>query len=579
MSRVLLGALCLLGALVMATTALAYWSAGGIGSGSSSTATMPTGATPSVAVSGRDVTVSFAQNAFADTTIGAAGGYYVVRRYAEGGTTPITPGAGCGADITGAAATLSCTEAAVPLGRWEYRVTPHYDSFVGTEGPRSAVAAVAPAAPTLGSVAAQNPAAGATDGPIVATWSAVTGATGYNVYRRVAGGSYSFTTPLNGATPVTGLTFSDTTATNSTTYDYVVRATAGPPAGESASSNELSAKVVTRPPAPAGAVSAVPGSGGKLTVSWAAVTDVAGYNVYRRTSTGAFTFSAPLNGVAPVTTTSYVDTNPVSGSAYVYVVRSVRTGAGSAQVESVNSAESASASCSDAFFQNPISASAPNNYFRLGEASGTVAVNAVTTTRNGVYGGGVTLGQPGAIRCSTNTAATFNGSTGYVGAASGTSSVAGPNIFTIEAWFKTSVGGGKLVGFGRSRTGSSTSFDRHVYLTNAGRVVFGVRPAGVVRTVASASSYIDDQWHMVTATLGAAGMVLYVDGVQVAADAATVSGESYNGYWRLGYDNLTGWGTTQPTNFFFTGTLDEIGVYPTQLSATDVAAHYAGDRP
>lgn len=577
MRRLLLTLGVVVGVLVPGAGASAYWRTGGTGVGSGAAVTMPTGATPTTSVSGRAITVSWAQNAFVGSTLGARGGGYTLTRYAEGSTTAVTPATSCSGLQSGTAATLSCTESNVPYGRWQYRVTPSIDSFTGMEGPASAVAPVVLAAPVLDALTPANPAAGATNGPIAVSWSESSGATGYHVFRRPSGGTFDFATPLSGATPLTTTSFSDTTATGGATYDYVVRAVAGPPTATSASSNQRSAQVITRPAAPAGAVTASAGSGGTLSVAWTSVAGVAGYNVFRRASTTAtFDYTTPLNGATPVAASPFRDTTATPGVSYVYVVRSVVTGAGGTQVQSVDSAQSTSASCTSSWIATG-AASSPSDGFRLEEASGTTAVNAVSSTRDGVYSGGVTLGQPGAIRCDPSTAVALNGSTGFLGAATGTAAVAGPNTFSVGIWFKTTVAGGKLVGFGNQRTTQSSQYDRHIYMTNAGKLVFGVYP-GAVKTVTSAASYADGAWHMAVATLGSAGMRLYVDGAEVGADATVTSGEPYNGYWRAGWDNLSGW-TDAPTNAYFTGTLDELGVFPTQLSATTVAALYASARP
>lgn len=164
----------------------------------------------------------------------------------------------------------------------------------------------------------------------------------------------------------------------------------------------------------------------------------------------------------------------------------------------------------------------------------------------------------------------LNGSTSY---ASSATLVSGTASFTLEIWFKTTTGGGKLIGFGSSRTGASTNVDRHLYLTNSGQVVFGVFSTAV-RTIQSPRSYLDGVWHQAVATLSTAGMRLYIDGAQVAQDTATTSARAMTGYWRIGYDKLTGWGATVPTNFYFTGQLRFAAVYATALTATNVATHY-----
>jgi hypothetical protein len=107
-------------------------------------------------------------------------------------------------------------------------------------------------------------------------------------------------------------------------------------------------------------------------------------------------------------------------------------------------------------------------------------------------------------------------------------------------------------------------------MTDSGRLSFGVY-AGRTETVTSPRSYNDGNWHHVVATLGASGMVLYVDGAPVGANPTTVA-ESYDGYWRVGGDSLNGW-PTRPTSSYFRGTIDEVAVYDYALNAAQVAAH------
>jgi len=233
-----------------------------------------------------------------------------------------------------------------------------------------------------------------------------------------------------------------------------------------------------------------------------------------------------------------------------------------------------SAAAQDAY-ANAVTLDNPSLWYRLGEPSGTTAVDAGSARRNGSYVGSPVLGRPGALNCSPDTAVMFNGSTTEV-TTSTAAAVPAPSTFSVEAWFATTVGGGKLIGFGNSRSGTSSQYDRQVYLTNSGQVVFGLYVSGY-RIAASPGTYLDGKYHHVVATLSGAGMVLYVDGVKVAANATTTTAESNTGWWRVGYDNLSGW-PGAPTRSPFTGLLDEVAVYPTALSATRVAAHYNADR-
>lgn len=67
-------------------------------------------------------------------------------------------------------------------------------------------------------------------------WDAVTGATGYNVYRSTQPTSFP-STPLNGSTPLTVTAYSDGTVVSGSTYYYTVRAVNS--AGESQNSNVI----------------------------------------------------------------------------------------------------------------------------------------------------------------------------------------------------------------------------------------------------------------------------------------------------------------------------------------------------
>ncbi|MEO5877984.1 MAG: LamG domain-containing protein, partial [Streptosporangiaceae bacterium] len=210
------------------------------------------------------------------------------------------------------------------------------------------------------------------------------------------------------------------------------------------------------------------------------------------------------------------------------------------------------------------------NYWRLGEADGTTSYdwaggNHLTT------GGGVSRNVSGAVSADLDKASGFNGtSTGTAG--SGLAQT--PTDFTLEAWVKTNtVRGGKIIGLGDKASGLSTSNDRHLYLTNNGKIVFGVYP-GAVRTLQSPNSYNNNAWHHVVGTLSAgSGMKLYVDGALVGSDPATTSSRPYTGYWRIGGDNLSGW-PSSPLSSYLSGSIDDAAVYPTALSAAKVAHHH-----
>lgn len=170
-----------------------------------------------------------------------------------------------------------------------------------------------------------------------------------------------------------------------------------------------------------------------------------------------------------------------------------------------------------------------------------------------------------------NSAYSFNGSSQYVSTAN---SYTVTSNFTISIWFKTTTAvGGKLIGFGNPQSGLETSYDKHLYMNNAGLVYFGVYP-GVAQTINSPLAYNDGNWHQATATLSSSnGLVLYIDGVQVAQNTMVTSAETVTGYWRVGYGKLAGW-PSPPTSGYFSGTLDDVSIYHRALAASEVATLY-----
>ena len=104
-------------------------------------------------------------------------------------------------------------------------------------------------------------------------------------------------------------------------------------------------------------------------------------------------------------------------------------------------------------------------------------------------------------------------------------SITSPSTYSEELWFKTTTTtGGKLIGFGNKNTGTSTSYDRHVYMENDGRLTFGVRTSGsATTTISTPASYNDGQWHHLVASQSSAGMKLYVDGVLRATNPQTAA--------------------------------------------------------
>ena len=205
----------------------------------------------------------------------------------------------------------------------------------------------------------------------------------------------------------------------------------------------------------------------------------------------------------------------------------------------------------------------PQLYWRLSENSGGVANDSGPNDNDGTYYGGVRRGEPGIV---SGNLSTFFGENEAVVASDET--VNNPTTYSVETWFKTnSTVGGKLIGFGNQQFSLSNNYDRHLYMQDDGKLVFGTY-TGALNTVTTADAYNDFEWHHAVATQSNDGIKLYVDGELAGTNPAT-GAQDYTGYWRIGGD--TTWGSSSP---YFVGNLDEVAVYGSALTPAQVEEHY-----
>jgi PKD repeat protein len=215
-------------------------------------------------------------------------------------------------------------------------------------------------------------------------------------------------------------------------------------------------------------------------------------------------------------------------------------------------------------YAQAVQADGAKSYWRLGEPSGP-GFDAIGSDDLTV-GTGVTRNTAGALSGDSNGAAGFDGTDN--GLAAGRTATPGPNTFSIEAWFNTtSTSGGKIVGFGNSNTGTSSNYDRHIYMDEQGIVYFGIW-TGDATTVQTGPGLNDGHWHHVVASLGTAGLAMYVDGALVGRNTSASVAQPYSGYWRIGGDSS--WAGAP----FFAGSIDDVAIYPTALTDAQVARHH-----
>jgi hypothetical protein len=210
-------------------------------------------------------------------------------------------------------------------------------------------------------------------------------------------------------------------------------------------------------------------------------------------------------------------------------------------------------------YSDAIVASAPETYYRLGDSSGTTAVDASGHSHDGTYHNGISLGATGAIQGDADTAISLDGSDDYV-------SLPGLTLqnrsFSVEAWIKpASSPPAQQAIFTAADSAFTDVAIFRVY--SAGHLAFSYAS----ETLAASSVITFGAWHHVVYTYDYAAdiSILYVDGTARASNSAGPYTASSVDYLNL---------ASTVGGDFFKGDLDEVAIYFTVLSSADVVAHY-----
>ena len=202
-------------------------------------------------------------------------------------------------------------------------------------------------------------------------------------------------------------------------------------------------------------------------------------------------------------------------------------------------------------------------YLRLNETSGSAAQNRMTLEQ-GATASGTAWGGAASPADPTGSSVNFNSNNDRV---VGTQQYSNPTTFSLETWIRTTdSNGGRIIGFGDGTGQTSSNYDRHLYLLSDGRLRYGVW-TGVASTIDSPMAVNNGQWHHVVVTQQPGEQKMYVDGALVASGTASAE-QSYNGYWRLGADNI--WDGDR----HYIGLIDEAAVYSSVLSPQAVVSHW-----
>jgi hypothetical protein len=218
-------------------------------------------------------------------------------------------------------------------------------------------------------------------------------------------------------------------------------------------------------------------------------------------------------------------------------------------------------------------ADSPYDYWRLDETAGTTVTAEVGPT--GLYEGTPTLGVAGIAGAGGNTAVNFDGVDDLARISDGTQ----PTSYSIELWTKLDVavdtGYRNLIY--RTAANEAGSFSHILQVVNGKFVHYTFD--GAARTVTGTTTVVPDTWYHVVGTFqpgaaGAARMGIWVNGVEEMAFTGVLN-NPWNGgdRWVLGRNH-------GGTPLHFDGTLDEVAIYNTTLSQSQIQAHYlAGSIP
>ncbi|HUZ38225.1 MAG TPA: LamG-like jellyroll fold domain-containing protein, partial [Streptosporangiaceae bacterium] len=216
----------------------------------------------------------------------------------------------------------------------------------------------------------------------------------------------------------------------------------------------------------------------------------------------------------------------------------------------------------------------PSDYWRLADTGTTQAVNQVNGGTASYSN--VTEGVAGPF--SDATADSFDGSTSYLALPSGEVSTTGNQ--SVSLWFKAASGqDGVLFSYqdGPVSAGSWTNFTPALYIGTDGKLR-GEFWNGSHDPITSSSAVNDGNWHNVVLAAAGSSQTLYLDGTVVGTLSGTISQPGPQPYVYAGVGVIRstwpGNSFTNRTPWYFTGSLAEIAVDNSQLSAAQVSEEH-----
>ena len=310
--------------------------------------------------------------------------------------------------------------------------------------------------------------------------------------------------------------------------------------------------------APSG-LTATAASTSQINLAWTDNSSNESNFVIQRATNSSFT--SPTAITVAANATSYQDTGLSASTTYYYRVQATNSSTSSSYSNTANATTQSPPPPPPTGYAAAVAADSPVSYWRLGETSGSSAADQQNKNA-GTYLNSPTLGAPSLLGTdTTNKAVTFDGTNDQVRIANSTSLQLSSPV-TLEAWIKPTA----LPAAG-SFASLVTKAETYSIQFNGPKLEFTIMQFGVRKRLQAASgAIVAGQTYHVVGTYDGTTQRLYINGVQVASAALTGGATSSSNAVFIG-----SWDGGQE---FFKGTIDEVGIYGSTLSATRVAAHY-----
>ena len=210
----------------------------------------------------------------------------------------------------------------------------------------------------------------------------------------------------------------------------------------------------------------------------------------------------------------------------------------------------------------------PVAYWRLGESSGTTAADEMGN-HAGTYVNSPTLGVAGALVGDTDTAVDLDGANDYINTSLNSTWINdNHSLLTIEGWFQYTGGASYAALWGTRSTGLSGG----MWMARQANGTLQFTLAGIADYPTN-YTVPSNQWVHIVAVRNGTSFKLYVNGSLQDSFAVSSSLNSTNTDFVIGAR-----ATHEASTTSWDGRVDEFAVYTSELTATQVQAHYEEGR-